>query len=644
MRYGNVVLIVMAAVLCSSSLAAQTDTYILNGSATQNSCNCYTLTQAVNNLGGSVWNANKINLNNPFDYVFNVFLGCKDPDGADGIVFILQPISTSIGGIGGGMGFEGIKPSVGIALDTWQNTGYNDPVFDHLSIQINGDLNHADDIVPFVQASPTNPDIEDCQWHTLRIAWDPVAKLIKTYFDDVFRQQANIDLIATVFNNDPMVYWGFSGATGGSNNLQQFCTALNPGFAIATTGGGTCDGTTVSFANTSASFAPITSFFWDFGDGTTSIAANPPAHNYSGPGSYKIKLAITGLDGCFSDTMKKTIVIGDYPVAGFAVYDTCETKTPRLTDLSHVNFGNINEWQWKLDGNPLSISQYPSLAGLPAGTHTLQLNVKSDLGCSSVAASGSFVIKPTPSIEANTAGKCQDIPITFNGQQMDNKTTITQWNWDFADGQTATQQNASHLYADTGNYVAQLIAVASNGCISAAIPVPVTVYKVVANAGKDTVIIKNQPFQLHGSGGANYSWSPPTGLDNAGIKDPVTILQDDINYTLTVTDRNGCMNTAIIKIVVFKGSAIYVPNAFTPNNDGLNDQLLPGYTGIKTLDYFKVYNRWGMLLYSTKNISGSWDATLQGVKQPAGVYVWMLKATDYVGKVYQLKGTTTIIR
>ena len=159
--------------------------YILNGNATQNSCNCYTLTQPLNNQFGSVWNANKINLNNPFDFVFNVYLGCLDANGADGIVFILQPLSTSIGTGGGGMGFMGIAPSVGIALDTWQNTEYNDPVFDHLSIQVNGNIDHLYDIAPLVQASPTNPNIEDCQWHTFRIKWDPVTHLLQTYFDGV---------------------------------------------------------------------------------------------------------------------------------------------------------------------------------------------------------------------------------------------------------------------------------------------------------------------------------------------------------------------------------------------------------------------------------------------------------------------------
>jgi len=301
----------MGLVFYSLSAHAQ---YILNGNATQNSCNCYTLTQPTFSQFGSVWNSNKINLNNPFDFVFNVYLGCLDGNGADGIVFILQPISTSLGGVGGGMGFLGIVPSVGIALDTLQNFEYNDPAFDHLSIQVNGDINHLNDVVPLIQASELGPNIEDCAWHTFRIKWDPATHLLQTYFDGSFRIEATIDMVATIFGNDPMVYWGFSGATGGAVNLQQFCTALNPGFSSLVANTVTCDSSAVTFTSTSQSFAPIASYFWDFGDGTTSTSANPPVHHYAAPNSYNIKLVIAGLDGCISDTLRTTINLPGQPI------------------------------------------------------------------------------------------------------------------------------------------------------------------------------------------------------------------------------------------------------------------------------------------------------------------------------------------
>src|SRR5207249_10487496 len=187
--------------------------YILNGSASKNNCNCYTLTTEKITQSGSVWNSSKINLNNSFDFHFNVFLGCKDLSGADGIVFILQPISTSVGTTGEGMGFEGVSPSVGISLDTWQNFNRNDPAYDHISIQLNGNITHGNDLAGPIPASATSDNIEDCKWHVFRIAWDATTKTLSTYFDGQFRLEAQYDFVKDVFNNDPMVYWGFSGAT-----------------------------------------------------------------------------------------------------------------------------------------------------------------------------------------------------------------------------------------------------------------------------------------------------------------------------------------------------------------------------------------------------------------------------------------------
>ena len=221
--------------------------YILNGSATQNGCNCYTLTTETRNESGSVWNSNKIDLTNSFDFYFNVYLGCIDSTGADGIAFVLQPISTNVGAIGEGLGFEDVSPSVGITLDTWQNLRRNDPLYDHISIQLNGVVTHGNDLAGPVPASATSDNIEDCQWHVLRIKWDAPAKILTTYFDGQFRLQAQYDLVAKVFNNDPMVYWGFSGATGGGFNLQQFCTSLNPVFKTNLSNNSTCFGDSSNF-------------------------------------------------------------------------------------------------------------------------------------------------------------------------------------------------------------------------------------------------------------------------------------------------------------------------------------------------------------------------------------------------------------
>ncbi len=630
--------------LSLASLATRAQ-YTLNGNAVKNSCNCYTLTNAANTQSGSVWNNTKIDLRQPFDFWFNVYLGCKDADGADGIVFMLQPISTSLGASGGGLGFAGVTPSVGILLDTWQNTEDNDPAFDHISIQTNGVIRHGSDLAGPVQASSINANIEDCQWHVLRISWDPVSQYIRSYFDGELRVEARSDLIANIFNNDPLVYWGFSAATGGSNNLQQFCTALNPVFSTSLGANNiSCNLDPILFSSQSQSFGPIQSYYWNFGDGSSSTLPNPPPKTYSQPGIYEAKLVITGLDGCISDTLRKTITIGSKPVANFIVADTCAGDPPRITDLSSNSVGQINEWSWLLNGSVVSGVQQPQFFDLPAGSPEFGLVVKSVYGCLSDTIRKNALLHPVPTFNTITPDACLNQLVPLQANRTENASTISSWNWNFGDGGSGNVQNPSHAFNKVGNFTIKTWAVSDKGCVSDTVINTLRIIEARAFAGNDTILLKNVPGMLHGSGGATYSWSPATGLSDPNIANPVATLTDDQTYTLTVTTSEGCTDTDDIRITVFKGSAIYVPTGFTPNNDGLNDLIRPRYIGITSVDHFTIYNRWGQQVFFTRQLQEGWDGKIKGVLQPMGTYVWMLKATDAVGKEYQMKGSFILIR
>lgn len=199
--------------------------FILNGSAVQINDTCWTLTPAQNGRVGSIWNETKIDLNNSFQIIMELYLGCKDADGADGILFGLQPVSTSIGQSGEGIGFQGVSPSIGIEFDTWQNGNLSDPSYDHVAISKNGVLNHGgtNNLAGPVQANAAQANIEDCDWHKLRVNWDAVTRTLEVWFDCSKRLTYTGDIVNEVFNGDPNVYWGFTAATGGSNNLQQVC-------------------------------------------------------------------------------------------------------------------------------------------------------------------------------------------------------------------------------------------------------------------------------------------------------------------------------------------------------------------------------------------------------------------------------------
>jgi gliding motility-associated-like protein len=165
-----------------------------------------------------------------------------------------------------------------------------------------------------------------------------------------------------------------------------------------------------------------------------------------------------------------------------------------------------------------------------------------------------------------------------------------------------------------------------------------------AFAGNDTNAIINRQHQLLGSGGVIYTWSPAALLNNPFIANPLAIIPADTYFKLTALNAIGCKDDDSVFIKVYEGPTYYLPNAFTPNGDGLNDIFFPTPVGIRSTDYFRVFNRYGALMYQTNQWLKGWDGTLQGKKASSGTYVWMIKGIDKNGSVIEMKGTVILIR
>jgi gliding motility-associated-like protein len=169
--------------------------------------------------------------------------------------------------------------------------------------------------------------------------------------------------------------------------------------------------------------------------------------------------------------------------------------------------------------------------------------------------------------------------------------------------------------------------------------------RVKASAGNDTSIVRDQPLKLKGSGGITYQWTPSTGLNDPNIPDPTAILDSDITYLLKVTGAGGCAAYDSVRIKVFRtGPDIFVPTAFTPNGDRLNDILTPITAGITKLEFFRVYDRWGKLVFSTTEFGKGWDGRNGGSQQANHTYVWHVRGIDFTGRIIDKKGTSTLIR
>ncbi len=174
----------------------------------------------------------------------------------------------------------------------------------------------------------------------------------------------------------------------------------------------------------------------------------------------------------------------------------------------------------------------------------------------------------------------------------------------------------------------------------------INVVRVFADAGPaDTSVVLGQPLQLAATGSTNYSWSPATYLDNPNIATPMSLPQNNIKYTVTVSNATGCYATDTINVkVFFLPPDLYVPSAFTPSGDGNNDRFRPIALGIKSLESFSIYNRWGVLMFRTSKIADGWDGKYKGVMQDPGTFVWQASATDYKNKKIFKKGSMILIR
>lgn len=330
------------------------------------------------------------------------------------------------------------------------------------------------------------------------------------------------------------------------------------------------------------------------------------------------------------------------------------------------NTGSVVNWQRSPDNTNWSgfVPGYTATSyGVTslAATTFFRVIVKSGVcpADTSAVATINFINTPFPqaTISPDSSGICygKSQPLTAN------ITIGTSYSW--TNTSTLTNQgngsipflpytiNATANPLTTTNYV---LTVNNAGCPNAFTDTfIVTVYpRINLFAGNDTAIVAYQPLQLNATinDGVNYSylWTPSTGLNFTTVADPVATLGpeiDYITYVVRATNPIGCYAEDDIRVTVFKTPPeIFVPSGFTPNGDGKNDQIYPICVGIRQLSYFRIFNRWGQLIFSTSVIGKGWDGSIAGVPQGTNNFVYMAEGIDYTGKRIFRKGNVVLIR
>lgn len=146
-------------------------------------------------------------------------------------------------------------------------------------------------------------------------------------------------------------------------------------------------------------------------------------------------------------------------------------------------------------------------------------------------------------------------------------------------------------------------------------------------------------------GPLTYSWSPTNGLSCTDCQNPDVTVYNDITYSVVVTDTNGCANYNYTESFIFVNDSLFyfIPNSFTPNGDGINDQFQIFGQDIQSATMM-VFNRWGQMVFMGSNQFQTWDGTYQGIDQPAGVYTYTIELTFLNGATVTQNGSITLIR
>ncbi|HRN95586.1 MAG TPA: gliding motility-associated C-terminal domain-containing protein, partial [Chitinophagales bacterium] len=198
-----------------------------------------------------------------------------------------------------------------------------------------------------------------------------------------------------------------------------------------------------------------------------------------------------------------------------------------------------------------------------------------------------------------------------------------------------------------GNY--HLTVTDAQGC-SAADSVIVNVYSLpVIVLAKDTTVFENNTIKLaptiNGSMNASgtYTWTPDKTITCTNCSQPEVNPSDTTVYTLKFTDANNCTDSTTVSVNIVKGGEVKMPNVFSPNGDGINDLLKPVGFNVKQIKW-KVYNRWGELVFAADDFNDAWDGSFKSGSQPAGIYLYSLDVTFQNKEEKHLQGAITLLR
>ncbi len=428
----------------------------------------------------------------------------------------------------------------------------------------------------------------------------------------------------------------------------------------------TFDGST-----SSVSSGIINDYAWNFGDSQTD---NSPlattTHIYNLATLYNVALTVTSDKGC-THTVTHQIEVYAIPIANItSASKVCLGSATTFTANMLPNSGNVVQWQWDVNNTLATIEvtgQQGSHNFTSEGLHVLNVIATTNHGCVETITRNVYVnYIPQPEFIVDDPEGCP-LPhcVTFTDQTpaITGPTQITQWTWNFGNGTTQTASNNGNqntCYTNTSSsqlalYAVSLTTKTDSGCVATnnkpgfitVYPTPIAQYTVVPEFGN--VVVPLVHFVNQSVDYNQVNWNFGDGTTNTITINPnhdySTLTSNDYYTSLVVTNQYGCSDTAKVPVNIAPEFVFYIPNAFTPNGDGINDGFVG--TGIGIVKYeMWIYERWGTNVYYTDDIAKPWMGKVIGRSEeaPQDVYSWKVELKDIFGKKHNYVGHVTLLK
>ncbi len=628
--------------------------YTLNGDAQLESDGCYALTQAQNAQLGSLWSDVQISLDEPFQLDFVISLGANDDNGADGIVFVLQSNGLTALGTGGQfIGYDNsISPSFAIEFDTYHNpaTGQlnSDPQNDHLAFLRDGVTDHAsaNNLAGPVDMSSAGGNTEDGLDHIVRFDWDPLTNTMDAYFDCDLRLSLSYDIVQEIFGSTSDVWWGFTSSTGGYNNLHQL--KFEQCFLSVDGPHDICAGEAVTINAFSTFNNPnlTESFSWSPASGLDDANAQSPSASPTETTTYQLNY--TDACGNVNTDFSVTVNVEAAADASFTLTDFCPGDANAASNIASPG-GSFSFNPPVTDGTTIDASNGSISNAIEGSTYTVEYTLTGNCPTSSME-----TVTIASEVDASFSFEdfCPDAPVAATN--IANPGGTFSFNSTPGDGASIDASTGFISSAQAGSTYS-ILYTSSGNCPSTSIEeVRVLLPEDASFNFADFCSGEaNAPTNIASPGGI-FTISPPSN-DGASIDELTGVLsnaQAEATYNISYSTSGDCPSTVSLQVYVLDCNVepelvaiSLMPNAFSPNNDGINDQFGLISTQQFTDYEMLIFDRWGKLLFSsTDQSSAQWDGSQKGEALAMGVYVYFIRYLDAAGEQQEHKGNVTLIR